>query len=205
MYKMKDWTNWPEEYYQSTDREERLEMLKERLESSEAEKKDEIRMEFWNLRYKQREKMPEGVDYFIRSWMDLYFVSKKPDSSWLHKQHVQSVEEAMDNMGFRLAEKFGAEGKEVLYDELCHGAQLYINLCRTDSKYTSQLIGLMKIKPDNLVEKIANELWKVCVNIPLYLGHRKEFALLERACTEMFWKTFPKYVIDQHIKLQRPE
>ena len=75
---MRDWSNWPKEYYDTTEREERLAILKERLESGEADEKDRIRMKFWELRYAQRDKMPEGVDYFIRSWMNMYFTSKKP-------------------------------------------------------------------------------------------------------------------------------
>lgn len=45
---MRDWSNWPKEYYETTEREERLAILKERLESEEADEKDRIRMKFWN-------------------------------------------------------------------------------------------------------------------------------------------------------------
>lgn len=202
---MRDWSNWPEEYYKTTDREERFQILQERMESEESDTKDKIRKRFWEQRYAKREKMPEGVDYFIRSWMDLYFVSKKPDSKWLHKQHVENVEDALKNMGFSLAEEFGPEGKEVLYEELCHGVSFYIDICRRDSKYNSQLLGIIKVKPDDLVEKIANELWRVSVLIPQKLGFEKEFQVLEKVCAEMFWKTFPKYIKDENIKLKRPE
>ena len=47
---MRDWSNWPKEYYEKTDREERLTVLKERLESGDADEKDRIRIEFWKLR-----------------------------------------------------------------------------------------------------------------------------------------------------------
>ena len=54
---MRDWSTWPEEYYKTTDPEERYEILTERLESGEAEEKDQIRMKFWELRYAKREKI----------------------------------------------------------------------------------------------------------------------------------------------------
>ena len=65
---MRDWSKWPQEYYETTEREERLEMLRERLKSEEADEKDQIRMKFWELRYGQREKMPcgSGRSYFHR-------------------------------------------------------------------------------------------------------------------------------------------
>ena len=43
---MRDWSKWPQEYYETTEREERLEMLRERLKSEEADEKDQIRMKF---------------------------------------------------------------------------------------------------------------------------------------------------------------
>ena len=44
----KDWSNWPQEYYDTTDREERKNLLQQRLETPAADKKDEIRMKFGN-------------------------------------------------------------------------------------------------------------------------------------------------------------
>lgn len=200
---MKDWSNWPEMYYQSTDREERRTYLKERLESGEADEKDRLRLEFWDLRYKQREKMPEGVDYFIRAWMELYFISRKPDSRWQKKQYKERLKEAKKDFGFELAASHGSLGEEILYQELCHGIAFYIGLCKTDSKYNSQLLGILKLKPDELAEKIGNELWKISTVVPQVLNEEENFTVLKRACRDTFWKIFPKYVKDDEIKLER--
>lgn len=200
---MRDWSNWPKEYYEKTDREERLTILKERLESGDADEKDRIRMEFWKLRYAQRDKMPEGVDYFIRSWMNMYFISKKPGAWWLKKQQIKELEEIKRDFGFELAKENGKDGEEVLYEELCHGVKFYIGLCKTDSKYSTQLIGLMKMKPNRLVEKIGNELWKISSVVPETFGQEEEFAILAGACRDVFWKEFPKYKADEEIKLGR--
>ena len=82
----RDWSSWPQEYYSTTDRDERKKLLQERLESGTADEKDQIRMKFWELRYKTRAKMPVGVDYFIRSWMNLCFVARKPGNKFQLKQ-----------------------------------------------------------------------------------------------------------------------
>lgn len=200
---MRDWSNWPKEYYETTEREKRLAILKERLESEEADEKDRIRMKFWELRYAQREKMPEGVDYFIRSWMNMYFTSKKPGAWWLKKQQLKDLENAKQDFGFELAKGYGQAGAEVLYDELCHGVKFYIGLCKTDSKYSTQLIGLMKMKPNQLVEKIGNEIWKISSVVPEAFGQKEEFEIFEKACCDTFWNEFPKYKADEEIKLRR--
>lgn len=200
---MKDWSNWPEAYYQSTDREERLVCLKERLESGEADEKDRLRMKYWELRYKQRENMPEGVDYFIRSWMEMYFISRKPDSRLQRKQYKKILEEVKKDFGFHLAKESGSAGEEVLYQELCNAVSLYIELCKTDSKYNSQLLGIIKLKPDKLAEKIGNELWRISVRVPEALEEAENFEALKRACQNTFWKMYPKYTDNQEIKLER--
>lgn len=199
----KDWSNWPQEYYDTTDREERKNLLQQRLETPAADKKDEIRMKFWELRYKTRAKMPVGVDYFIRSWMELYFVSRKPGNKFQLKQQEEAIRQAKHDMGFELAAEYGDDGEEVLYQELCHGVALYMQLCRDDSKYNSQLLGIMKLKKNNLVEKIGNELWNVSTVVPKTFRVEKEFSMLKKACEDTFWKEYPKYVNDQEIKLER--
>ena len=200
---MRDWSKWPQEYYETTEWEERLEMLRERLKSEEADEKDQIRMKFWELRYGQREKMPEGVDYFIRSWMEMFFISKKLGSSWLKQQHLKSLEIVKKDFGFELAKEYGTAGEEVLYQELCHGVGFYMELCRRDSKYNTQLLGIVKLKPERLVEKIGNELWKISVEVPQTLEQGAEFAPLAAACKDVFWAQYPKYKKDEAIKLER--
>lgn len=199
----RDWSNWPQEYYDAVDREERKQILEERLSSSEADEKDQIRMKFWELRYKKRAKMPMGVDYFIRSWMELYFVSRKPGNKFQLRQQQDAVTQAKHDMGFELVKEYGENGEEVLYQELCHGVRYYMQLCREDGKYNSQLLGIMKLKKDNLVEKIGNELWRVSTIVPQTFKEEKEFALLKKACEDVFWSEYPKYVNDREIKLER--
>lgn len=199
----RDWSNWPQAYYETTDKEERKTLLEERLASPEADESDQLRKKLWELRYKTRAKMPVGVDYFIRSWMDLYFVSRKPGNRFQLKQQQETIRAVKKDMGFELAAEYGAVGEEVLYQELCHGVSFYIQLCRDDSKYNSQLLGIMKLKKDNLVEKIGNELWNISTVVPQTFRVEKEFALLKKACQDTFWKEYPKYVNDDVIKLER--
>ena len=101
----------PQEYYSTTDRDERKKLLQERLESGTADEKDQIRMKFWELRYKTRAKMPVGVDYFIRSWMNLCFVARKPGNKFQLKQQTEAIKEAKQDMGFELAENMESREK----------------------------------------------------------------------------------------------
>ena len=199
----RDWSSWPQEYYSTTDRDERKKLLQERLESGTADEKDQIRMKFWELRYKTRAKMPVGVDYFIRSWMNLCFVARKPGNKFQLKQQTEAIKEAKQDMGFELAAEYGESGEEGLYQELCHGVHLYMQICQEDGRYSTQLMGIMRLKKDHLVEKMGNELWKVSTLVPQTFKMEQEFALLKKACEDVFWKEYPKYVEDQEIKLDR--
>lgn len=203
MEKTKDWSSWPESYYAPADREERLEILKERLKSGEADEKDQLRMKFWKLRYETRDKMPRGVDYLIRSWMELYFISRKPGNRWAKKQQAKDLEQVKQDLGFSLAREYGSMGEEVLYQELCNGIRLYIQLCQQDSKYNSQLLGIMKLKPEKLVEKIGNEFWKISTVVPESFGQEEAFRVFKKACEDTFWAAYPKYKKDMEIKLGR--
>lgn len=200
---MRDWSTWPEEYYKTTDPEERYEILTERLESGEAEEKDQIRMKFWELRYAKRDKMPEGVDYFIRSWMDLFYMSRKPGKPTLVKKQRKELETIKQDLGFVLAKEYGVLGEEVLYEELCHGVTFYMSLCEKDTRYSSQLLGFMKLKQEALVEKIGEEVWRISKVIPEVFAQEEEFAIFAKACKDSFWKRYPKFKKDEAIKLER--
>ena len=201
---MQDWSNWPEAYYATTEREERLQLLKVRLQSKEADEKDKIRQKMWELRYQKRDKMPEGVDYFIRSWMEMFFISKKMGKMFHKKEsHAKDLVQIKKDFGFELAKAYGAIGEEVLYEELRHGVGLYIKLCQTDRQYGSLLMGIMKMKPKDLVVKIGNELHRLAVEVPKYLEQEEEFSLLTKATKEAFWMEYPDYSKEDTILLER--
>ena len=201
---MQDWSNWPEAYYATTEREERRSLLEARLQSGEADEKNQIRKKMWELRYQKRDKMPEGVDYFIRSWMELFFISKKMGKMFHKKEsHAKDLVQIKKDFGFELAKEYGAVGEEVLYEELCHGVGLYIKLCQIDRQYGSLLMGIMKMKPKDLAVKIANEIHKLTVEVPKYLEQEEEFALLTKAAKESFWKVYAEYNKEETILLEK--
>ena len=201
---MQDWSNWPEAYYATTEREERLQILEARLNSGEADEKDQIRKKMWELRYQKRDKMPEGVDYFIRSWMELFFISKKMGKMFHKKErYAKDLVQIKNDFGFELAKEYGEAGEDVLYEELRHGVGLYIKLCQIDRQYGSVLCGIMKMKPKDLVIKIGNELHKITVEVPKFLEQEEEFALLTKACKEAFWNVYPEYRKEEAILLER--
>lgn len=181
---------WPETYYRETDRQKRKLLLEEHG-STRQDPADSLRMELWELRYQRRKGLPEGVDFFIRSWMELYFISKKPGK--IHrKSHLKTLEQVKKDLGFSLAGEYGDLGEEVLYQELCNGIRLYVELCRRDSKYNSALLGILKLKPERLIQKIAGEFWQIAVEIPEKYGMEEEFAVFRRACGDVFREEFPE-------------
>lgn len=201
---MRDWSDWPKAYYTETKREDRLQMLEERLQSDLADEQDRIRRQMWDLRYQKRDKMPDGVDYFIRSWMEMFFLSQKMGKRFQKKErYVKELAQIKQDFGFDLIKPYGKAGEEVLYEELCNGVALYIKLCQTDRQYGSILCGLMRMKPKDLVSKIGNELHRITEELPAWLEAEEDFAPLARACREVFWREYPEYKKEETIRLER--
>ena len=122
-----------------------------------------------------------------------------------HKKesHAKDLVQIKKDFGFELAEEYGVAGKKVLYEELCHGVGFYIKLCQMDRQYGSLLMGIMKMKPKDLVTKIGNELNKLTVEVPKYLEQEEEFVMLTKAAKEVFWKEYPEYKKEEAILLER--
>lgn len=181
---------WPEAYYRETDREKRRSLLEARLESGIPDKGDEIRLELWKRRYGTGDRLADGVDYFIRSWMRLYLLSGNPGRPG-GKRKKKELEQIRQDMGFFLAEEYGREGEEALYQEFCNGLRYYIQLCRKDKKYNSTVMGLVKLKPDRLAKKLGQEFLEVSVRLPEHFGMGQEFGLLKKACERVYREEFP--------------
>ena len=83
--------------------------------------------------------------------------------------------------------------QELVYQELVHAVRLYLSTC-AEGSYNTRFLGMVRLKPEQLVEKIVAEIYGVAYELPEKLGMAAQFAPLRRAAYEAFSAAYPDEV-----------
>lgn len=180
-------------YFDTTDRQERRNILDRIKARGEEEEFVQICEELYEHRYISREKKAvQEIDYGIRGWINMKFLPEVA-RGWFSKKGLRSkVEEIMDDFGYNVCDKYGVRGREILYKELCNVIKVYIKLCQSDKGYSSILFGIGRIKPEKLMAKMGHDIVTVSYSIPKEIGMIKEFEQLAQAARTAFVDSYPK-------------
>lgn len=184
--------SWVEEYYRETDREKRKEILDRGIAEEGMTRENEIRLKFWEGRYETRARDKAQVDRFIRGWMGMSYMHTASRSVLGRKKLEKEKARVLEDWNVPLAESYGEEGQEALYQELCNMTRLYLQLCQEDKSYSSLILGLGTMKKESLINKIALDVFTLAYTVPRFTGTEQVFALFTRAATDVFRETFPK-------------
>lgn len=186
--------NWPYEYYKERDAIERKKLLDAAMERGIDPEGDKIRKMLWEMRYIFSEKTGELIqDNYLKAWMDFRFAVGKTNSFFQGKRIVKEAKDDLEAMGFEAVKEYGELGQKVLYDELYHLVNLYIQLCSEDRNYGSIILGLGKMNKESYVAKVAKEVHEVTSRMPKNLGMEEYCALLKKAGQEAFYDAFPNF------------
>lgn len=197
--------DWPVEYYRSMDAMERKKMLQHAIELGLDPEGDTLRLEIWNRRYPNADALTEKgatvVDVFLAAWMHLYYVNERLGSWFTGKKLVKDTKKYLETMGIEKYEESGDVAKETIRNELYHLACFYIKFCKEDSKYSSLVMGLGKLKEDAFANKIAETFYHVCYRAPKGIGMEKEFKSFREAAHDAYEDIFPQFVrlLDERI------
>lgn len=197
--------DWPMEYYRSMDAMERKKMLEYAMELGLDPEADAIRMEIWNRRYPNGDALAKKgetiVDAYLAAWMHLYYVNERLGSWFIGKKLLKDTRKYLEKMGIQEYEAAGKVAKETIRNELYHLACFYIKFCKEDSKYSSLVMGLGKLKEDAFANKIAETFYHVCYRAPKGIGLEKEFTSLREAAHDAYEDIFPQFVrlLDERI------
>ena len=181
----------PELYFETTDKDERAEILSRIKENDEDVEFVKICEELFERRYVSREKNGQKIDYAIRGWINMKFLPEVARGWFTKKKLDARAREILDDMGYGVCEKYGALGREIWYKELCNVVRLYIHLCHSDKSYGSIIFGIGKMKKEKLVAKIGDDLVTVTYSIPKEIGMLNEFEQLAQAAKAVFVETYP--------------
>lgn len=179
--------NWPEAFYLPTDGEERKKALERAIAEGLESEENEIRKEVLERRYGGQ----PGVDQFLAAWMNLMYYANVVRSGFMAKFHRKEMLKTQEMLCFDLVKKYGKKGEEVLFMELYHLIDFYIDICQRDKKYNGLILGLGTIKKEKMIEKIANDVYRVSYCISPVLDRMAEYDLLINAGTQCYYNRFP--------------
>lgn len=179
---------WPQAYYLPTDGEERKAALNKAMAMGLEPEKNEIRKEIWERRYGDQ----KGVDRFLTGWMNMSYYANVVRSNFVAKFHKNDMIQTQKYLCYDLVKKYGKLGEEVLFMELYHLVDFYIDICLRDKKYGGVILGLGTLKEEKLIEKIAGDVYRVSYGVPSGLGLMEEHKLLGKAAVQCYYHRFPK-------------
>lgn len=189
---------WPQAYYLPTDANVRKAALDRALAEELEPERDEVRREMWDRRYNR----PAGVDNFLAGYMDLHYFATTVKSNFMVKFHAREMKKAQSLLCYDIPEKYGKEGEEMLYLELYHMVDYYIDICLRDKKYSGLLLGFGTMKKEALINKIGDDLYKACFGIAEGFKMKPAHELLKKAAKQCFASRFPwqKDLLESKIK-----
>ena len=184
--------DWVTKYYRELEREKRQEILEQAIaqEGMSPDKKEKKKL--LEERYEENKRDKLQVDRFIRGWMTLAYTRNTTRGLFGEKKRQREREKILKDWNFALAEQYGQEGQEALYQELHNMTELYLTICQDDKAYSSMILGLGKMNKNSLLSKMAREVYTVAYEIPREMGMAEELEIFTRAATDVFYEMFPR-------------
>lgn len=181
--------NWLEGYNLSTEAEEKRSYLEQGL-AEERSPENLLRQKLWEKRYVDKGGRITGADQFMAQWMELGYQKEHLNSFFGRGRAEKKVRKVHENLMF--AEGVTEELRHVLYLEYVNLVSLYIMLCQRDKNYKSLILGIGTMKEENLIAKIARDVYGCACAVPKMCHMEEEFALLSRAAKDSFLLAFPR-------------
>jgi len=178
---------WPQAYYLPTDGELRKKALDRAIAEGLEPDQNKIRREIWERRYNS----PAGVDRFLGGYMNLSYYANVVKSNFMARFHKKDIKETQAFLCYDIPDKYGEAGSDILYLELYHLIDYYIDVCLKDRKYSGLLMGLGSMKKESLIDKIATDIYRACYCVPLKFGLLPAHELLQKAAKQCFYNRFP--------------
>ena len=183
---------WPQSYYDETEAEIRFEILRLADEAKMTLPENEIRKKLFDLRYSEhKEAKGKYIDNFLRAYLEMKYLSDTGKVRLFKSGKIKQLKKALSGIKYYDYLNADETEKKLYYNELVHMAKLYVTLCNKDKHYGSVLLGLGRMKDENLKTKIANDVRTISHKIPENLGLEDEMEMWTSAIDEGFASVFP--------------
>ena len=198
---------WPDDYYRELGGIKRKELLDHHLsEMKTASAKsghgeegiaedDRLRAQIWQARYASGRDQSGEIDYFMKAWTDLSLTAKNAGTR--EEKRRRAVLEAartllLDRMSGTKSDPDDRD-KRLIMAEYEHLFHMLIYLYRSDYGFTHHVLGIGKLSPDALEDKIRERIGKVTITLPGYVGLEELFAPLAAAAGKVCDESFGDY------------
>lgn len=148
---------WPQCYYDELDARKRKDLLDKAIENGEgAPEENAVRQKLWALRYGQPKKNMPPADGYAGLWITMNLWRRDTASRFRVRAAVKELSGMLKQLGIDAPQASSLE-QELVYRELVHAVRLYLSTC-TEGSYNTRFLGMVRLKPEQLVDKIVNEI-----------------------------------------------
>lgn len=178
--------SWLEEFYQETDANKRLELLKEH--GAEGSRSDnEFRKKIWIARYGKRK---PSKDAFVGSLMELKYLAEGSPLDLGGKKKRQGAKLLVE-LGLANVDELSWEERRILEAELINVFLRFIEVSRKGRGFTSMVFGMGQLSDEGTAKKIAEQISVIAFEAPHILHMDREYALLKEAALQAYRKEYP--------------
>lgn len=186
-----DIREWEGKYYSEFDKNDRKELLDERIATGESTQELELTKKLFDIRYTPQKKEPADVDHMLRAMMQLKFINSN-NSGFFKRFPKKEVESVYRDLGKETAESYGEAGRRIWYRELNHLGKTFLSINQGDRGYTSYIWGMGQLKDSQIKVKLAKDIYLIAYEVPQELNITKELEVFTAAVTAAYNETFPK-------------
>lgn len=177
---------WLDLYNRATDGTEKKRCLDIGLKESPSPE-NTFRHSLWEKRFTKNGEIT-GYDFFLAQWIDLNYNLKRY-KSFFRKLCYKSIAEIAENLMINSATDKAYQ--EILYQEYLNMVCEYIDLCEDDQNYRKTFLGLKTMSKDNLVFKIAYDVYSTGIGTAKLFNQEDSFSLLAQATSDAFHLAYP--------------
>ena len=174
-------------YNRTTDPLQKKDYIEQLLQNNAGEE-NLYRKHIWEARYCKNGTFIDQ-DAFLNALLELSCQEEKLTSFLFKRKALKTMHSICSSL--LLDQPLSPIQVDVLYHELKNVVSIYIELCRSDKKYGSVLMGLGTLKEADLSYKIAKQIYTIVCGTARICHMEAEFALLSQAGRDSFCSYFP--------------
>jgi hypothetical protein len=133
-------------------------------------------------------------DLLIGLWSMLLFHAQNSNTKWsINRARKDIGGFFLDKKWAQALEQAGDQRSRLIASELLDSADVFLKTCRDDSKYGSRLMGVMRMQPQDIARKAANDMLGTVIRYLLKIGEPGESAAIIHAIVMGYPRAFPDY------------
>jgi predicted RNA-binding Zn-ribbon protein involved in translation (DUF1610 family) len=148
-------------------------------------------------------------DRLVELWTTLIYHGINSRSRWATQAATKDIGQFFNRKIWQdVLGNAGPDKNRLIIDELLDSAVVYLSACRDDSRYGSQLLGMVRMSSDAIVAKTASDICQNIIGFLLRIQKPGETDAIIHAIVMAFPRVFPtqrQMLADAMAELLTPE